>query len=55
MKAPKQRRLERKLVSSVLWVAILFAAVTSVVFFGMEFKRSSEKTAIKRVPQNCYA
>lgn len=46
MKTVKKRYLYHKLAKSVFWVALLFAALTSVLFFLTEFKRSNEKTVL---------
>lgn len=46
MNTVKKRYLYHKLAKSVFWVALLFAVLTSVLFFLTEFKRSSEKTVI---------
>lgn len=46
MNTVKKRYLYHKLAKSVFWVALLFAVLTSVLFFLTEFMRSSEKTVI---------
>jgi diguanylate cyclase (GGDEF)-like protein/PAS domain S-box-containing protein len=46
MSPAKRHYLYRKLATSVFGVALLFAALTSAIFFMTEFKRSSEKTAV---------
>ena len=44
MSSQKKRYLYHKLAKSVFWVALLFAVLTSALFFITELKRSSEKT-----------
>jgi len=46
MNVSKKRYLYHKLAKSVFWVALIFALLTSALFFLLEFKRSSEKTVI---------
>lgn len=46
MKAPRKRRLERRLVASVIWVAFLIATLTSVLFYVAELRRTTKNTAI---------
>jgi len=46
MSAMKKRYLYQKLAKSVLWVALAFAIITSLLFFVAELKRASEKTVV---------
>jgi diguanylate cyclase (GGDEF)-like protein/PAS domain S-box-containing protein len=46
MNIVKKRYLYHKLAKTVFWVALLFALLTSALFFVIEFNRSSEKTVI---------
>lgn len=43
---PKTHYLYHKLAKSVISVAVIFATITSVIFFIIEFERSSEKTQV---------
>lgn len=46
MSSTKKHYLYHKLAKSVFWVALLFSAITSALFFIIEFNRSSEKTVV---------
>lgn len=45
-KSARHRSLSRKLATSVCWVALLFAALSSLVMFVVEFDRASRKTTL---------
>lgn len=46
MSSRKRRYLHRQLAVSVFWAALLIAALTSAVFFAIEFKRANDRTQV---------
>lgn len=46
METVKKHYLHHKLAKTVFWVALLFSAITSVLFFITELNRSNEKTLV---------